>query len=74
MLSTIFKNKAAVDPSTKSNGLWHLAFNRLKTDRIAVVSFVIVLFYFILLGLSMTGVIASNWNKKSPSAMRHRHF
>lgn len=64
MLSTIFKNKAAVDPSTKSNGLWHLAFNRLKTDRIAVVSFVIVLFYFILLGLSMTGVIASNWNKE----------
>lgn len=64
MLSTIFKNKAAVDPSTKSNGLWHLAFNRLKTDRIAVVSFVIVLFYFILLALSMTGVIASNWNKE----------
>ena len=64
MLSTIFKNKAAVDPSTKSIGLWHLAFNRLKTDRIAVVSFVIVLFYFILLALSMTGVIASNWNKE----------
>ena len=64
MLSTIFKNKAAVDPSTKSNGLWHLAFNRLKTDRIAVVSFVIVLFYFLLLALSMTGVIASNWNKE----------
>ncbi|HRM15850.1 MAG TPA: ABC transporter permease [Acinetobacter parvus] len=64
MLSTIFKNKVAVDPSTKSNGLWHLAFNRLKTDRIAVVSFVIVLFYFILLALSMTGVIASNWNKE----------
>ena len=64
MLSTIFKNKAAIDPSTKSIGLWHLAFNRLKTDRIAVVSFVIVLFYFILLALSMTGVIASNWNKE----------
>ena len=64
MLSTIFKNKAAVDPSTKSNGLWHLALNRLKSDRIAVVSFVIVLFYFILLALSMTGVIASNWNKE----------
>ena len=64
MLSTIFKNKAAIDPSTKSIGLWHLAFNRLKTDRIAVVSYVIVLFYFILLALSMTGVIASNWNKE----------
>ena len=64
MLSTIFKNKASVDSSTKSNGLWHLAFNRLKTDRIAVISFLVVLFYFILLALSMTGVIASNWNKE----------
>ncbi|MDM1020960.1 ABC transporter permease [Acinetobacter sp. VNK23] len=64
MLSTIFKNKASVDSSTKSNGLWHLALNRLKADRIAVISFIVVLFYFIMLALSMTGVIASNWNKE----------
>ncbi|WHP05324.1 MULTISPECIES: ABC transporter permease [Acinetobacter] len=64
MLSTIFKNKASIDQSTKSNGLWHLALNRIKADRIAVISFLVVLFYFILLALSMTGVIASNWNKE----------
>ena len=64
MLSTIFKGKTSSNESSASTGLWHLALNRLKSDRIAVVLFVIVLFYFILLALSMTGVIASNWNKE----------
>ena len=64
MLSTIFKGKTSSNESSASTGLWHLALNRLKSDRIAVVSFVIILFYFILLALSMTGVIASNWNKE----------
>ena len=64
MLSTVFKGKTSSNESSASTGLWHLALNRLKSDRIAVVSFVIILFYFILLALSMTGVIASNWNKE----------
>lgn len=64
MLSTIFKGKTSSNESSASTGLWHLALNRLKSDRIAVVSFLVVLFYFILLALSMTGVIASNWNKE----------
>lgn len=64
MLSTIFKGKTSLNESSASTGLWQLALNRLKSDRIAVVSFLVVLFYFILLALSMTGVIASNWNKE----------
>lgn len=64
MLSTIFKSKASSDESTAATGLWQLALKRLKSDRIAVVSFIVVLFYFILLALSMTGVIASDWNKE----------
>lgn len=64
MLSTIFKGKSSSNESSASTGLWQLALNRLKSDRIAVVSFLVVLFYFILLALSMTGVIASNWNKE----------
>lgn len=64
MLSTIFKGKSSSSEFPASTGLWQLALNRLKSDRIAVVSFLVVLFYFILLALSMTGVIASNWNKE----------
>ena len=64
MLSTIFKGKSSSSESPASTGLWQLVLNRLKSDRIAVVSFLVVLFYFIVLALSMTGVIASNWNKE----------
>ncbi|UUM27463.1 ABC transporter permease [Acinetobacter colistiniresistens] len=64
MLNTIFKGKVSSNDSTAATGLWQLALRRLKADRIAVVSFIVVLFYFILLALSMTGVIASNWNKE----------
>lgn len=64
MLSTIFKSKVSSDESTAATGLWQLALKRLKSDRIAVVSFIVVLFYFILLALSMTGLIASDWNKE----------
>ena len=64
MLSTSFKGKTSSSESPASTGLWQLALNRLKSARIAVVSFLVVLFYFILLALSMTGVIASNWNKE----------
>ncbi len=64
MLSTIFKSKASSGEATAATGLWQLALKRLKSDRIAVISFIVVLFYFILLALSMTGVIASDWNKE----------
>ena len=37
---------------------------RLRADKIAMSSLVIVLLYFIILVLSMTGVIASDWNKE----------
>ena len=64
MLSTIFKGKSSSSESPASTGLWQLALNRLKSDQIAEVSFLVVLFHFILLALSMTGVIASNWNQE----------
>ena len=48
MLSTIFKGKTSSNESSASTGLWHLALNRLKSDRIAVISFCdrTVLFHF----------------------------
>ncbi|MCJ8161729.1 ABC transporter permease [Acinetobacter zhairhuonensis] len=64
MLSVIFKRKALDTSETASSGLWQLAMRRLKADRIAMISLFIVLCYFLMLLLSMTGVIASNWNKE----------
>ena len=48
----------------QSDGLWHLAWRRLKHNRAALCSLLIVLTYFILLVLSLTGVIVKDWNKE----------
>ncbi|WP_151956823.1 ABC transporter permease [Acinetobacter guillouiae] len=63
MLGILSKKVDAQEQQT-SPGLWRLAIRRLKADRIAMLSLLVLLCYFIILVLSMTGVIASNWNKE----------
>jgi len=60
----ILSKKVDVQEQQTSPGLWRLAMRRLKADRIAMLSLLVLLCYFIILVLSMTGVIASNWNKE----------
>lgn len=60
----ILSKKVDVQDQQTSPGLWRLAMRRLKADRIAMLSLLVLLCYFIILVLSMTGVIASNWNKE----------
>ena len=55
---------ASAVPESASTGLWQLALRRLKRDRIAMFSLFVVLFYLLMLLLSMTGVIAKDWNKE----------
>lgn len=65
MLSVLTKRKPdTAEPTTASTGLWQLAMRRLKRDRIAMFSLLIVLFYLVLLILSSTGLIAKDWNKE----------
>lgn len=64
MLGTLLKSKAEAQDHSASPGLWRLAMRRLKADRIAMVSLFVVLCYFVMLVLSMSGMIASNWNKE----------
>ncbi len=64
MLSILLKKKAATSSDTASSGLWQLAMRRLKADRIAMVSLFVVLCYFLVLILSVIGMIASDWNKE----------
>lgn len=45
-------------------GLWRMAWRRLKRNRPAMLSLVIVICYFLLLVLSYTGVIVKDWNKE----------
>lgn len=67
MLSAILKRKQDAQesaPAEASTGLWQLAMRRLKRDRIAMFSMWVVLFYLVLLVLSMTGLVAKNWNQE----------
>jgi peptide/nickel transport system permease protein len=48
-------------PSNLSPGLWRLAWRRLCADRVAMVSLAVVLLFFAMLGLSMSGLIAADW-------------
>ncbi len=50
--------------SYSSPGLWMLAWKRLRADRVAMVSLAVVLLFLAILGLSMSGVIASDWENE----------
>jgi len=51
-------------PHAVSPGLWALAWKRLSADRVAMVSLAIVLAFFVMMILSGTGLIASDWNRE----------
>ncbi|MGR3978458.1 ABC transporter permease [Acinetobacter sp. 1207_04] len=60
----IFTKKINTSQQDLSSGLRRLAMRRLKADRIAMASLFIVLSFFLMLVLSMTGLIAKDWNKE----------
>src|SRR5262249_46315126 len=47
-----------------SPGLWALAWRRLRSDRVAMVSLAIVVAFLIMMILSGTGLIAGDWAKE----------
>jgi len=51
-------------PHAVSPGLWVLAWRRLKTDRVAMISLGIVAAFILLVVLSSMGLVAKNWAKE----------
>ncbi|MFM7703431.1 MAG: ABC transporter permease, partial [Rubrivivax sp.] len=51
----------AAAPATRSEGVWHAAWRRFKTDRVGVVSALIVLAFLVLIVFSSLGLVAKNW-------------
>ncbi len=49
---------------SSSRGLWSLAWRRLRADRVAMIGFAIVIVYVLMLVLSMTGLVAKNWDQE----------
>jgi peptide/nickel transport system permease protein len=51
-------------PHTVSPGLWTLAWRRLRTDRVGMVSLAIVAAFVVLIVLSATGIVARDWSRE----------
>jgi len=52
-------------PHTVSPGLWALAWKRLKSDHVGMVSLAIVVAFIVMMILSGTGLIAGDWAKET---------
>ena len=52
---------ASAPAAARSEGVWHAAWRRFKTDRVGVVCAVIVLSFLVLIAFSALGVVAKNW-------------
>jgi peptide/nickel transport system permease protein len=51
-------------PHAVSPGLWALAWRRLRSDRVAMVSLAIVVAFLVMIVLSATGLIAKDWARE----------
>lgn len=57
-------NQAAPKAVNKSEGVWHAAWRRLRSDKVGMVSMVVVGFFLLLVIASSTGLVAKNWQKE----------
>ncbi|MGC4078771.1 MAG: ABC transporter permease [Rubrivivax sp.] len=56
---------AAVDAAQqRSEGVWHAAWRRFKSDRVGVTSLVVVIAFLLLILLSWAGVVAGDWQRE----------
>jgi oligopeptide transport system permease protein len=55
---------APQDALQKSEGVWHAAWRRFKSDRVGLVSLVIVALFLLLILLSSLGIVAKNWQNE----------
>lgn len=54
-----------VDKLPRSAGVWQAAWQRLMRDRVGVVSLAVVVFFFLLVIASATGLIARDWAREA---------
>ncbi len=64
-MSAVLPTAAVPGPAPeRSEGVWHAAWRRYKTDRVGLVSAAIVLAFLVMITLSFTGLIAKDWQKE----------
>jgi oligopeptide transport system permease protein len=57
-------SSAPTNAAERSEGVWHAAWRRFKTDRVGLVSAVIVLAFLLMIALSASRLVARDWQKE----------
>jgi oligopeptide transport system permease protein len=73
-MSAVLPNPAATASVERSEGVWHAAWRRFKSDRVGLVSACIVIAFLVMIVLSFSGLIAKNWQAEVGVANAPPHF
>jgi peptide/nickel transport system permease protein len=64
MSAVLSADGSPADLQQKSEGVWHAAWRRFKTDRVGFWSMVVVLAFIVLILLAATGLVAKGWQQE----------
>ena len=60
-MSTVLSNGAPAGAAERSEGVWHAAWRRFRSDRVGVASLLVVLAFLLLILLAWLGFAAAHW-------------
>ena len=61
-MSAVLSADGAIEAAQqRSEGVWHAAWRRFRSDRVGLASLVVVLAFMVLIALSSLGLVAKNW-------------
>ena len=63
-MSAVISSSSVAVKAGKSEGVWAASWRRLRSDKVGMVSMVIVGFFLLLVAASSAGLIAKNWQKE----------
>ncbi|MCV2370694.1 ABC transporter permease [Roseateles oligotrophus] len=63
-MSAVISSSSVPAKGGKSEGVWAASWRRLRTDKVGMVSMVIVAFFLLMVAASSSGLIAKNWQKE----------
>jgi oligopeptide transport system permease protein len=64
MSAVLSADGAPQDALQKSEGVWHAAWRRYKSDRVGLLALIVVLLFLLMIVLSSLGLLAKNWQNE----------
>jgi len=73
-MSAVLEHDAALAAESRSPGVWHAAWNRLKQDPVGLGALGVVLAFFLLILTSAVGLTARDWQLEKGIPYAFPHF